>query len=351
MDVLTVRNVHLALPAAIQGLEQMGQERESRNGPVRLFPGPVTTVYRRPCERVIFWPERDANPFFHLFEALWMLDGRQDVEYLSRFNSNIARYSDDGEVFHGAYGFRWRHLRGIDQLEMVIERLREDPTDRRQVVQMFDAEFDLLEQEGRKDIPCNLTICFQRDFWGRLEMTVFNRSNDLIWGCYGANAVHFSVLQEYVATMIGCDVGFYRQVSCNLHAYLETLEPLKHMVDLVNQPTPYNVTETGGTPEVKAYPLITKTHRWNLELKMFLAEGNNALGYEDPFFRKIALPMLAAWDAFKADDSLVRFVEARTALTRMPPDCDWYKACDEWLTRRQERATRKAKAEEENQDE
>ena len=42
---------------------------------------------------------------------------------------------------------------------------------------------------------------------GRLQMTVHCRSNDIIWGTYGANAVHFSILQEYVAARIGVDLG------------------------------------------------------------------------------------------------------------------------------------------------
>ena len=79
MRVLEMRNVHCALPRALQELERVGQARESRNGPVIVFPDPVTTVYAKPCERVMFWSERDANPAFHLYEALWMLAGRDDV--------------------------------------------------------------------------------------------------------------------------------------------------------------------------------------------------------------------------------------------------------------------------------
>ena len=33
----------------------------------------------------------------------------------------------------------------------------------------------------------------------KLCMTVCNRSNDMLWGAYGANVVHMSMLQEFVA--------------------------------------------------------------------------------------------------------------------------------------------------------
>src|ERR1017187_3661662 len=109
MRILHVRNVHEALPRALALLEQEGVERPSRNGPVLLGPS-VTTVYERPCERVIFWPERDANPYFHLYEALWMLAGRDGIAGPARYAKQIREYSDDGVVLHGAYGDRWRKL-------------------------------------------------------------------------------------------------------------------------------------------------------------------------------------------------------------------------------------------------
>jgi hypothetical protein len=78
-------------------------------------------------------------------------------------------------------------------------------------------------------VPCNTIATFQRDFEGRLDLTVFCRSNDIIWGAYGANAVHMSFLLEYMALWIRCPVGVYRQVSVNWHGYLKTIEPLQHL--------------------------------------------------------------------------------------------------------------------------
>jgi hypothetical protein len=64
--------------------------------------------------------------------------------------------------------------------------------------------------------------------WTRhLDMTVCCRSNDLIWGAHGANAVHFSVLQEYVAARVGCEVGTMYQLSNNYHAYTAFISVLE----------------------------------------------------------------------------------------------------------------------------
>jgi hypothetical protein len=114
MHVIRARNVNDAFSQALGYLEKYGIRRDSRNGPVLLSPEPVTTVYSHPLERVLFWSERDANPFFHLYEALYFLAGRNEVEPLARYAKQMREYSDDGEIFHGSYGYRWRHHFDLD---------------------------------------------------------------------------------------------------------------------------------------------------------------------------------------------------------------------------------------------
>ena len=97
--------------------------------------------------------------------------------------------------------------------------LRADPDSRRAVLQIWDAEADL--GVPSKDIACNTQAMFKVR-GGQLNMLVSNRSNDIVWGCYGANAVQFSMLLEYMAARIGVAPGTYRQVSDSFHAYHDT---------------------------------------------------------------------------------------------------------------------------------
>lgn len=233
MIVIHARNVHQALPLGLDLLFREGQTRSSRNGNVEVTPWPVTTVYTRPCERIAHWPQRDWNVAFTLYEALWMLQGRDDVAPLLRYVKDFNQFSDDGERLHGAYGYRWRHLGSAitenDQLSVIADRLRENPDDRRCVLQMWNAHTDL--GSTSKDVPCNDMATFQRNHEGALDLTVFCRSNDILWGCYFANAFHFSVLLEYMAARIGCPVGTYRQVSVNWHGYSERIEAYRELRD------------------------------------------------------------------------------------------------------------------------
>jgi hypothetical protein len=332
MKVLRVRTVHQALPFAVRELLGTGALRQSRAGAVRVSDCPVTTVYERPSEKVIFWEDRDANPFFHLFEALWMLAGRNDVEWLSYFNSNIAKVaSDDGLTFHGAYGKRWRSHWKIDQLVEIARNLAGNQDCRRQVLQTWSAPDDL-SNHGTRDVPCNTTMTFQIGNDGRLDLSVFCRSNDIVWGCYGSDAVTFGMLLEYVAGLIGCKVGRYYQISVNWHGYVETLDKVGELMfeiddKLGTPPCPY---ETGA---VKTVPLVGNDPAlWHQDLKMFMDEGANAMGYRDPFFRKVAVPMLQAWNRFKNLDAPERYDEGIKILARL--EHDWAVAGEQWLNRR-----------------
>lgn len=337
MKSIYVRNVHQALPEGLRALELEGIKRNSRNGEVFVFDGPVATCYEKPCERVLFWADRDANPFFHLFESLWMLAGRQDVKFVSQFVKRMISFSDDGKVFHSAYGHRWRKHFDFDQLPKIIAGLKANPDDRRQVLAIWDARTDL-SHEGR-DLPCNIIACFAISVHGKLDMTVYNRSNDMIWGAYGANAVHFSVLQEYIAAGIGVEVGRYWQVSNNFHAYLNTYEPIKHLADKApngfsnSVPCPYEF----GT--VKPYPMFnTPLDEWEQDLAMFMAEGPT-VGLRDPFFRRVATPMWYAHLEYRK--KTVEGIQAAREIMEQCEATDWKLACLDWLDRR-EKALRKA---------
>ena len=88
-------NVSDALYLIKQSIEENGVPVETRNGPALEFPNPCIITYNNPKERVMFYPERDANPIFHFMESMWMLDGRKDLHFIKRFNKQMEQYSND----------------------------------------------------------------------------------------------------------------------------------------------------------------------------------------------------------------------------------------------------------------
>jgi len=341
--VIRARNINHALRQGLGLLLNQGIEEESRNGKVLVAPSPVMTIYANPQQRVLFNPIRDANPFFHFMESLWMLAGRNDVAFVKHYASGMGAFSDDGETLHGAYGFRWRDALGFDQLDVIIEELSTNPTTRRCVLQMWDSgdmEDLKLAVSGGKDVPCNTHTYFDT-IGGKLNMTVCCRSNDMVWGAYGANAVHFSFLLEYVARMAGLRIGEYRQFSNNFHMYIERPDVKKlitHHLWQVSDRRSYDAySVTGSDSSVGTIAIMRDWEReaWHEDLALFFRQWDMNPGLMDPhrfqtaFFILTVLPLHNAFAVHKNGNT-----ELGEALCQQIEAKDWQLACKEWMQRR-----------------
>lgn len=318
---IEVRNVNDAYPRLCKLIMDKGVLNESRNGEVRAAPGATLVKFRQPWERVLFDSARDCNPVFHVLEAVWMLAGNRDVAFVSQFNSNMVNFSDDNEVFNAAYGHRWRHHFGIDQLQKAVDMLRVNPLDRRVVISMWDASGDL--GSASKDIPCNLQI-LPRIVDDTLEFTTTNRSNDLIWGLCGANAVHLSFLQEWMAGALGLKCGEWNHLSNNLHIYERHWDLARNVKSF-----PYWM----GWPGTQ--PLL---HERTYEAAMLFREeclkiATGQMGaddvFESPFLNDTVEPMLASWREWKGGDK-AEAIEVASCIEAT----DWRRATVAWYKRR-----------------
>lgn len=330
MNTIHARNVNHAFEQGLAYLKECGIEQDSRNGPVYVAPGPVMTVYQHPEERVLFSPARDANPFFHLFEAMYFLGGGNRVEPLAHYAKNMREFSDDGEHLHGSYGFRWREWFGFDQLPELVKHLREIRDSRRAVLAMWSPGGDLIASEGAggmstKDLPCN-THCYLRVREGHLDLTTMARSNDMVWGAYGANAVHFSFLLEWLALAIGKEPGKLYQFSNDFHIYKHVHQFHK----LWHEPQQSSNLYSRG---VEAMPLASLADSPSALLADCerLVEAPlgcaGAMKYYTRFFEFIVRPMLSAHHAWRVERPDIDY------LSKMP-DCDWKTAGRAWLERR-----------------
>lgn len=319
---ITARNVNSALEEALWLIKEGAwTTQDTRNGRAYVLPGPLVTTFRHPEERVLFWPLRDANPFFHVFEAIWMLAGREDVRWPAKFVKRFKNFSDDGVTLHGAYGHRWRHHFGRDQISDLIGLLRDTPNTRRAVLQMWDGNYDL--GSSSQDLPCNLSVVFDIRR-GALHAYVMNRSNDIIWGLYGANAVHFSFLQEYIAAALGLPMGKLTIFSTNAHAYTW----LSKLDEMIKNPQRVDYYEQRGFSTV---PICSgKTGPWLRDAERFLGNPDTAPNrYSETFFRTVAAPMYAAWRHHQKGDT-----EKGMQAVNMVMSPDWRLAGYEWLKRR-----------------
>lgn len=320
---ITEKNVTSALPVAVMHLKHGGVVQESQHGVTIEYPEPVSVCYQNPMERVLFNDKREPNPFFQFFESLWILAGRDDVAFLTKFNKNMANYSDNKIDYYGAYGMRLRNDDngdGFDQIQLAIDRLKANQDDR-QVVLTIRRARDLWYTG--KDTPCNMLVaCKIRE--GRLNIHVMNRSNDLLWGMMGTNIVQFSMLQEYMANKIGCGVGTYHQTTDSMHVYANDLWDIAKEMSIV-QYDPYY------TCEVEPYPLGADSVQWDKDLDNLFDHFDNAVVVQarTQFFKEVVWPMYNTWEAHKEGKPLsaIEYVNSIGA-------SDWRLACFDWLVKR-----------------
>lgn len=215
---MAYRNAASAFVKELAEIRRSGSEITVRGSGTRELLA-RTVQLERPTERCITLPGRRNDTAISIAESMWVLAGRNDLSFLTRYARRAPDYSDDGgATWRAAYGPRLRDWRGVDQIAEVLQLLRNDPASRRAVVTLYDPAQDFVEDT--KDVPCNNWLHFLiRD--GRLDMNIVIRSNDIIWGFTGINSFEWSVLHEMLAHWLGVRVGTATFFMSSLHYYLD----------------------------------------------------------------------------------------------------------------------------------
>lgn len=404
---LNFRNVNDAFTTLVRQInsgEIATDVTPSRVGEVLQVTEPVIVTYHSPAQRVLFNSARDANPFFHLYESLWMLAGRNDIASLCYYLPGYKEFSDDGVTANGAYGYRWRksngksvaydtsigglaHWETTDQLQVIIQHLKDKPLSRRAVLQMWNVEDDLLKADSSKDVCCNTQAYFSVDTGmclacngdgslpahtpqvpnvadGRkaclkckgtphdqpryLNMTVCNRSNDMIKGMLGANVVHFSFLHEYMAACLELELGVYNQFTNNLHVYTSHWLPKEWLAEADNrtmwsQPI-VDYSTTGRNKDWNLVPLVQDPETFDKECGKFVEDNsswdNFSRGgaiWSEPFLHTVAQPMCLAFHMHKLRD----YDAALGWCSKIAAD-DWKLVATQWIEKRRDNYIKKS---------
>lgn len=219
-----------ALPHLLNKLLTEGSVVPSRNGETRELTMQHITLDQT-ADPYLATPGRKASLPAQIAETMWILAGRNDVGWLSNYLPQAPKFSDDGKVWRGGYGPRLRKFAGIsedvDQLQYIIDLLKEDPESRRAVFAIYDPAVD---SHPGLDIPCNCILHFlPRD--GVLHAHVFTRSNDAMWGWSGINQFEWSILTQVVAAYAGLKPGSVTFSISSLHLYDHHYDKAQRIVD------------------------------------------------------------------------------------------------------------------------
>ncbi len=190
-------------------------------------------------------------------ELLWFIRGETNVGYLNEHGVSIwDEWADESGDLGPIYGKQWRSWPDpaggeIDQLAVIIERIRRHPDSRRHVISAWnptslpDERLSPAENvaEGRMALaPCH--TMFQ--FWvadGRLSLQLYQRSADCFLGV-PFNIASYALLLLMVAQVTGLKAHEFIHTLGDAHLYLNHLEQARTQLQ----------REPFGLPEMRLNP-------------------------------------------------------------------------------------------------
>jgi len=200
------------LRSALQCIDKYGEPVKASKGRTREVRGVVLelTNARARLSRT----ESRGRIFSCIGELCWYLKGTNRTAFVAHYIKAYRNFSEGGLVY-GGYGPRlFTNWKGVQQFENLIELLRQRPSSRQAVLQLFDST-DLAKPH--KDVPCTCTLQFLIR-GGKLDLVVYMRSNDVIKGL-PHDIFCFTMLQEIVARIMSVDLGIYKHCVGSLHLY------------------------------------------------------------------------------------------------------------------------------------
>jgi thymidylate synthase len=172
-----------------------------------------------PLDNEITCEYRKWNKKYAEDEWQWYLSGNPNAIEISKKAKIWLNHMDENGNVNSNYGWQW--LRN-EQLNKIIDKLKKDKYTRQAVISIYDGkEID----KYNYDTPCTLAIHFQY-FNNKLNMTVFMRSNDLVYG-FCNDQYCFSNLLKLVSDALEMVPGEYYHFVSNLHIYKRHFNLLK----------------------------------------------------------------------------------------------------------------------------
>ncbi|XP_060537990.1 thymidylate synthase [Pantherophis guttatus] len=192
-----------------------------------------------------------------LEELLWFIKGSTNAKELSAkgvkiWDANGSRQFLDKQGFFSraegdlgpVYGFQWRHFgaeykdmntdytgQGVDQLQQVIDTIRNNPDDRRIIMCAWNPK----DLSAMALPPCH-ALCQFYILNGELSCQLYQRSGDMGLGV-PFNIASYSLLTTMIAHVTGLKPGEFIHTLGDAHIYLNHIEPLK--IQLQRQPRPF----------------------------------------------------------------------------------------------------------------
>jgi thymidylate synthase len=165
-----------------------------------------------------------------IHELLWFLAGDTNIGYLQEHGVRIwNEWADENGDLGPVYGHQWRSWPtadggAIDQIQTVLDLIRDSPDSRRMVVSAWNPA----DVPHMALPPCHCLFQFQVTA-GRLSCQLYQRSCDVGLGV-PFNIASYSLLTMMVAQVTGLTPGDFVWTGGDVHVYHNHVEPLREQL-------------------------------------------------------------------------------------------------------------------------
>ena len=215
----------------------------------------VSFLLTAPRERVPYLASRKTSIVFNFAHVLWILSGRDDLQFIGYYAPTFHRFSADGRTLTGsAYGPRifGPARRGAQsQWDRVVHVLGRDPDSKRAVIQIFDPA----EPLGADNIDVSCTLALHFFIRGaRLHAVCYMRANNAFQGIVG-DVFSNTFIQEFLATQLGLEMGSYAHHVGSMHLIDADLRRIEKVLDEA-------ADRSAASPRFR-FPSMPATTSWN----------------------------------------------------------------------------------------
>lgn len=165
-----------------------------------------------------------------IYELLWFLKGDTNVKYLQEHGVRIwNEWADENGELGPVYGHQWRSWPDyngghIDQIQNVIDQLKNNPDSRRMMV----CAWNVAEVEKMALPPCHCLFQFYVAD-NKLSLQLYQRSADTFLGV-PFNIASYALLLLMMAQVTGYEPGDFIHTTGDTHLYLNHLEQARLQV-------------------------------------------------------------------------------------------------------------------------
>ena len=199
-------------------------------------------------------------------EFLWMVvHGSTDVTWLQdRGHKFWDSWVDSNNTIGKGYGKQYRDCHGVDQVQNVINSIKNDPSSRRHIIDLWTVN----EIEEMTLPPChsNHNQFYVRN--GVLSLAVKARSQDVLLGL-PMNWAYYGLLLNVIAKLTDLKVGVLSVTATDIHIYENHVDQCGRVLDRFAEAEGW----TYSCPKLE----ITKDHK---SIDDFDFESFNVEGYK-----------------------------------------------------------------------